>query len=325
MQTGEKISVDKATAPLTSLAFSPNGQRMFSGCWDKNIYSTDFETGQSQTFSGHGDFVKCLLTTTISGRPILLSGSADASIIVWDLNTGVQLHKLKGHVKAVLDLAIDPLSLPADYPTRQQADDFVLFSASSDREIRRWHISLARAGELQESVEAPLRPHETSVWALRFDSDGDLWTASADKTAKHLVRSRGWEADAVLQHSDFVGDVLPFEDLGLVVTACRDEEVRVWDVVSGNCVCVYEGHFEEVTGLARVGRSSVVSVSIDSTVRRWSLERGDMIKFVEERERAARGEDDDGGLGERRAQPDLTAEEEDELAELMDDSDGLTD
>ena len=202
----------------------------------------------------------------------------------------------------------------------EKADGFVLFSASSDREVRRWYVSLARSYEIPESLEAPLRPHETSVWALRFDSDGDLWTASADKTAKHLVRSRGWEADAVLQHSDFVGDVLPFDDLGLVVTACRDEEVRVWDVVSGNCICVYEGHFEEVTGLARVGRSSVVSVSIDSTVRRWSLERGEMIKFVEERERAARGEDDDG-IVEGRGKPSLTAEEEDELAELMDDSD----
>ena len=72
--------------------------------------------------------------------------------------------------------------------------------------------------------------------------------------------------------------------------------------------------------MARVGRSSVVSVSIDSTVRRWSLERGEMIKFVEERERAARGEDDDG-IVEGRGKPSLTAEEEDELAELMDDSD----
>lgn len=188
---------------------------MYSGCWDKNIYSTDFETGQSETLSGHTDFVKCLLTTTLSGKPILLSGSADATIIVWDFATGKQLHKLKGHVKAVQNLAIDPLSVSSG----QQVDEFVLFSASSDREIRRWHVSLSRAHELPESIERPIRPHETSIWALRFDSEGDLWTASADKTAKHLVRSRGWEADTVLQHSDYVGDVLPFEDLGLVVTS----------------------------------------------------------------------------------------------------------
>jgi len=291
---------------------------MYSGCWDKNIYSTDFETGKSETLSGHADFVKCLLTTTLSGKPVLLSGSADATIIVWDLSTGKQLHKLKGHVKAVQNLAIDPLSLPSG--SNQSADEFVLFSASSDREIRRWHISLSSAHELPESVEKPIRPHETSIWALRFDSDGDLWTASADKTAKHLVRSRNWEADTTLQHSDYVGDVLPFEDLGLVVTACRDEEVRVWDIASGKCICVYEGHYEEVTGLARVGRATVVSVSIDATIRRWGLDKAEMKKYNEEREKAAMGEGGDGAA-EGRGKPKLTAEEEDELAELMDDSD----
>ncbi|KAM0713659.1 hypothetical protein Q7P37_010621 [Cladosporium fusiforme] len=320
LETGERISVDKATAPLTSLAFSPNGQRLLSGCWDKNIYSTDFETGQNERLSGHTDFVKCLLTTTLSGKPILLSGSADATIIVWDLSTGKALHKLKGHVKAVQNLAIDPLSLPSG--SSQPADEFVLFSSSSDREIRRWHISLSRANELLESIEKPLRPHETTIWALRFDSEGDLWTASADKTAKHLVRSRGWEADTVLQHTDFVGDVLPVEDLGLVVTACRDENVRVWDAGSGECVCVYEGHFEEVTGLARVGKSSVVSVSIDATVRRWGLDKAEMKKFGEERAREARGEGGDGPAGGKgKGKPALTAEEEDELAELMEDDD----
>ena len=124
----------------------------------------------------------------------------------------------------------------------------------------------------------------------------------------------------MLQHADFVGDVLPVEDLGLVVTACRDEGVRVWDAGSGDCVCVYEGHFEEVTGLARVGKSTVVSVSIDGTVRRWGLERGEMRKFSEERAKEARGEGGDAST-EGRGKPQLTAEEEDELAELMEDDD----
>merc|ERR1712072_1626126 len=62
--------------------------------------------------TGHTDFVKCLLATSLRGQPILITGGADATLIVWDLTTGQPLHKLKGgHVKAVQDLAIDPLSL----------------------------------------------------------------------------------------------------------------------------------------------------------------------------------------------------------------------
>ena len=292
---------------------------MFSGCWDKNIYCTDFESGQTQTLSGHADFVKCLLTTTLSGVPVLLSGSADATIILWDLNTGKVLHKLKGHAKAVQFLAIDPLSLPS--APSVPAKEIVLFSASSDREIRRWHVSLDRASELPESERSPILSHDTSIYTLRFDSDGDLWTASADKTAKHLVRGRNWEADTVLEHPDFVRDVVVAEDLGLVVTACRDEEVRVWDISTGDLLVTYEGHFEEVTGLIRVGRSTVVSVSIDGTIRQWSLDKAEMRRFKEEREREASGQGVDEGKTEQKRKPGLTAEEEAELAELMDDDD----
>lgn len=266
---------------------------------------------------GHTDFVKCILATSLDGKPILLSGSADATIIVWDVSSGTAIHKLKGHVKALQDLAIDPLSLPEGSADPQ--DSFTLFSASSDREIRRWHISRDSAYEAPESLEKPILAHETSIYKLRFDSEGDIWTASADKTAKHLVRTRDWEADTMLQHPDFVRDVVVSEHAGLVVTACRDEEVRVWDASSGDLVCTYSGHYEEVTGLAILGGLKVVSVSIDGTVRQWSLERKGMAKYLED----LKGEKTDDNVKEVSAKKGsvLTAEEEAELAELMDDED----
>ena len=269
--------------------------------------------------SGHADFVKCLLTTTLSGTPVLLSGAADSTIILWNLKTGKTLHKLKGHAKAVQYLAIDPLSLPSapSVPIKE----IVLFSASSDREIRRWHVSLDRAFELPESQRSPILSHDTSIYTLKFDADGDLWTASADKTAKHLVRGRNWEADTVLSHPDFVRDVVVAEDLGLVVTACRDEEVRVWDLSTGELQVTYTGHYEEVTGLVRVGRKTVVSVSIDGTIRQWSLEKADMQRFKKERELEASGQDRSVESSRQKGRPGLTAEEEAELAELMDDDD----
>lgn len=203
-------------------------------------------------------------------------------------------------------------------------DSFVLFTASSDREIRRWRIGLDSAYELPESIDTPILAHETSVYKLRFDADGDLWTASADKTARHLVRSRGWEVDTTLTHPDFVRDVAVSEKAGLVVTACRDEEVRVWDASSGDLVCTYSGHFEEVTGLALVedGRK-VVSVSIDGTVRKWSLERKEMVRYLEFK----REEENVGAIEEDQTIQNgmsgsiLTAEEEAELAELMEEDD----
>lgn len=307
----------QGTPPLTCLAVSAETDSLFTGCWDKNIYAIRLSSKQkSRRLSGHADFIKCLITTSLNGKPILISGGADAAIVVWDVESGKQLHKLKGHTKSLQDVAIDPLSIPEGASAPQ--DSFVLFSASSDREIRRWHISVDSAYELPESLATPILAHETSVYKIQFDSEGDLWTSSADKTAKHLVRSRDWGPDTVFQHPDFVRDVVVNEDLGLVVTACRDEEVRVWDTASGDLVCTYTGHYEEVTGLVLVG-NSVVSVSIDGTLRRWGLGRQEMVRFQEDLEKEVNGEENDA-VAEKGGSL-LTAEEEAELAELMDDED----
>ena len=172
-----------------------------------------------QKYHGHGDFVKAVLCARVTGTVLLISGGADAVIIVWDLQSGARLHMLKGHMRGVQALALDPLSA--------SSDEVTVFSAGSDREIRRWRVGADAAAEIEPA--APLVRHETSVYAFRFDGEGELWTASADKTAKCLAREQGWAADTALTHPDFVRDVLVCEATGAVVTACRDEEVRVWD------------------------------------------------------------------------------------------------
>lgn len=268
--------------------------------------------------------MKALLCLRLGGRDILVSGGADAVIVVWDAQSGEKLYRLMGHVRGILSLAVDPASLGSgieDGRNGVEGETVTLFSGSSDRETRRWRLTASAGNELADDAATgpvPILAHETSVNALRFDADGDLWTASADKSAKCLVRDRGWEADITLPHPDFVRDVVVDEEGGWVITACRDEEVRVWEQGTGELYHTFSGHFEEVTGLLLVGRR-LVSVSIDATVRKWSLASQDLHAAKLEAEKAREGE-----VVEEKEEPKesmLTAEEEAELAELMDDSD----
>jgi WD40 repeat protein len=173
----------------------------------------------------------------------------------------------------VLDLAIDPTTYP---PTGSQEEEVVLFSAGSDRSIRRWAINTNLTSAKEIESENAILAHETSVYNLCFDSDSDLWTASADGTVKCLSRSREWAVDTTLEHGDYVRAVAVDEVGGWVVSAGRDEDVKVWDKSSGELKFVLEGHFEEVTGLVIVGAAGgnqrerwIVSVGIDATIRRW--------------------------------------------------------
>lgn len=299
---------------MTSVAVSPSLGTVFAGCWDKTIWSWSIKTRKpGPRFQGHGDFVKAVLTLKLQGKDILVSGSADATIIVWDAVTGQKLHLLKGHTRGILALAIDP----EEYDDAK--DEVVIFSAGSDREIRRWSIGLTSASELTAASEtqAPIIAHETSIDSIRFDADGDLWTASADKCVNCLSRARNWDIDTTLEHPDFVRDVVIDEEGGWVVTACRDEEVRVWEKGSGKLHHVFSGHFEEVTGLVLLPGQKVVSVGIDATVRTWSVKAAELVKAIKE------AEDEKGGVVEEKVEKKeslMTEDEEAELAALMEDS-----
>jgi WD40 repeat protein len=190
----------------------------------------------------------------------------------------------------------------------------VVFASTSKQEI--FSFAIPSASEITAHkfvLTPPILAHATSVYKLHFDDDGDLWTASADKTAKHLLRADGWTADTTLTHPDFVRDVVTHGRYGWAITACRDENVRVWNTAMGDLHHVFTGHYEEVTGLALVG-DLVISVSIDATLRRWSVAPADLSKAVEEAKHPR--------LLEQEPEPKtdlgmLTEEEEAELRALM--------
>jgi WD40 repeat protein len=313
---------------VTCVAVGGSGNKtVFAGSWDKDIWSWDVETAQpGRKFNGHADFLKVVVCARISGKEILISGGADKKILVWDIETGKRLHVLQDPtttMMAVQHIAIDPvLSTP---------DAVVIASASSDPFIRRWKITTDGFEQLTETFhdqpdteKLTIAEHDTSVYSLVYDlesDDGDLWTASADGTAKCLARSRNFAADDVFTHGDYVRAVIPTENW--VVTAGRDENVKVWDRSSGKLYCTLEGHYEEVTDLILLRDSrglpeKVCSVSIDGTIRTWPLKKGELdevVKKIEESKGPVEEEEEAEPEGENL----LTAEEEAELAELMDD------
>lgn len=277
----------------------------------------------TKRLSGHTDFVKAVLSVTLDGKEIVVSASADATLIVWETSAGTRLTTIKGHSRGVQALALESVESSSDgtqYAT--------IFSGDSNREIRRWHISSTSSFEIPTTGPAdaeatsadidPLVVHETSIYTLHFDSNLDLYTASADKSAKTLARNRNWEADTTLPHPDFVRDIAVDEQGGWIVTACRDEEVRIWDSGTGELHHVYSGHYEEVTGVLVLPGAKAVSVSIDGTIRQWSLNPQDL-----ERAREAAKSEVEEEVEEKKVEKKflMTAEEEAELAELMEDSD----
>lgn len=286
---------------------------LFAGCWDKSVYSWQADNAQSEPlhrfYGGHTDFVKCVATVQLSEYHLLISGGAEGTIVVWDIANGSKLSVLKGgHSRGILYLAIDPEPPSSEDAIGPQA---TVFSAGSEREIRRWTIAPSHKSE-EVHADTPIIHHETSVNQLLFDADSDLWTASVDGTVKNLVRSQKWAPDLTLDHGSNVRCVAVDEHGGHVITAGRNEDIKVWDRATGRLRHTYAGHYNEVTGLVILPGQLLVSVGLDGTVRSWSL-RGSDLETVREEAGNSSGENESES-----AEPGLmTEDEERELEELM--------
>ncbi|KAI5300835.1 hypothetical protein KEM55_004587 [Ascosphaera atra] len=310
------------TAPVTSVALSPSGDTLFAGCWDRRIWSWDVKTAAVlHKYEGHSDFVKSVVCVVVDGREILVTSGSDAQVITWDVKDRKKTNVFKGlHARGIQDLALDPESTGEEGTAAEEAaaeatKTPTIYTAGSDRTIRA--VKLSSTDPNANQYIEPITEHDTSVWKLFFDTDGDLWTASADKTAKCLGRHQGWKSQLTLDHPDYVRDVVVHERGGWAITACRDEEIRVWNRSTGELYHTFSGHFEEVTGLTLAGNDEdiLVSVSIDGTVRQWPLDAAGLRKAKEEAEKPP-PEPQPEKKEETNA---LTEEEEKELAELMDD------
>ncbi|KAI1108440.1 WD40-repeat-containing domain protein [Nemania sp. NC0429] len=322
LDSGETKHVFKGpSAPVICVAVGGPGNRtVFAGSWDKNVWSWDLETkAPGRKYSGHTDFVKTVTCARIGSKDYLISGGADKKIIVWDIETGSRIHTIQDQtvsMMALQALAIDPLE--------RTPEAIILVSASSDPHIRRWRITPTAVEQIKEvspsepnSVRHSLLEHETTVYKLLFDAEGedvDLWTASGDGTAKCLSRQKGFATDDTIKHGDHVRAITVTEEW--VITAGRDEDIKIWDRASGKLYCVLEGHYNEVTDLLVLdGGRRVASVSIDGTARTWLLHRSELDKINKEREERANEVRDEAS-----AEPDeslMTADEEAELAALM--------
>lgn len=218
---------------------------MYGGSWDKTIIGWDAETREKVvTFEGHTDFVKSLLLVPCgkgTGYPegLLLSGGSDKAIIIWDAATGKELKQLKGHTRAVGALALDPVESTPEV--------FIIYSGGSSRDLRKWRVPVGDVTSAQEIGE-PIVEHDTNVHRIRFlGDDGDCWTASADFTARRLdvrdgKKKDGQRSDTVFRHADYVNDVLMDPTGRFAITACRDEDVKLWDIgVSQHLSILWKG------------------------------------------------------------------------------------
>ncbi|CDF36259.1 unnamed protein product [Chondrus crispus] len=225
------------------------------------LWSTS-ETKVLRSFRGHRSEVRCVAMSG-DGRRVV-SGSEDASVRVWDVETGAQVGEaLVGHTDVVRSVAMS-------------GDGKRVVSGSEDKSVRVWDV------ETGAQVGDALVGHTGMVNSVTISGDGRRVVSGSWDTSVRVwdVETGERVGDALIGHTDSVESVAMSGDGRRVVSGSFDGSVRVWDVETGEQVGeALVGHTDRVDSVAMSGDGKrVVSGSEDDTVRVWDVETGEQVE-----------------------------------------------
>ena len=192
----------------------------------KDVYKDRFRVGTNwkhgrcdlKIFRGHLNGVTCLQFDD----SVLITGSYDTTIKVWDIATGEEIRTLEGHTSGIRCL---------------QFDDSKLISGSIDATVKIWDW---RKGECMTTHAV----HTSGIVGLHFDSSF-LATASMDKTIKVWDYNNS-KRHTLRGHTDWVNAVRVDSASRTVLSASDDCTVKLWDLDSNKCIKTFEGHVGQV-------------------------------------------------------------------------------
>jgi len=155
------------TAPVLSVALSPDGKRVASGSGDTTIILWDTSTHWpvGAPIKVHAGSVNSLAFGPLDGGNLLASGGGEGSVVLWDASNQVAKATLQANgLSSIYALAISP-------------DGKLIAAAGREGTIALWDITT------QQVIGPLLSGHTAPVNKLAFSSDGQtLASTSGDST-----------------------------------------------------------------------------------------------------------------------------------------------
>lgn len=235
------------------------------------------------TLFGHKDKIKALAISP-NGH-ILVSGSQDKTLIIWNLKTGQLLHRLIGHEAGISSVAISP-------------NGRKLVSGSLDRTLIAWNLDKrAIADRFFSHSGSPYSHRCGAVYAVAYSPDGCMIASGSEDQSIKIWNQRNGELlyrysehlDAVLSVK-FINHEVQNQGLSalqnsyhhhLFVSASQDSTIKIWQLGRLQSLQTLTGHLDQVTSIiVSPNQPLLVSGSADNTVKLWNFNTGELVKTL---------------------------------------------
>ena len=287
--------------PVRTHFVRPNNNVVTCLQFDKDKVVTASDENSINVFDTHTGNVKARLDAHDGGvwalqyvGNILVSGSTDRTVRVWNLDTGKCTHTFVGHTSTVRCLQIiEPVNInpdPKGEPVWEPPYPMIV-TGSRDWTLRVWRLPqpgkdpeyhpespVNASEEGAESAKNPyhlrqLTGHKQAVRALAAHGR-TIVSASYDNRVLVWDAMTGECRHKLKGHDQRVYSVVYDPVRQQCASGSMDGTVKLWDTQTGVCLATLDGH-SSLVGLLGLSQNHLVSAAADSTLRIWDPATGD--------------------------------------------------
>ncbi|WP_017316512.1 WD40 repeat domain-containing protein [Mastigocladopsis repens] len=254
------------------------------------------------TLTGHSGKVTSV-AISLDGKT-LVSGSADKTIKVWNLDIGKVIHTITENIAEVSSVAISPdgnlLAVGScEHPRNnvkvwhlatakplhtllghQKPVNFVVISpdgqilASGSNKIKIWNL---HKGERICTLW-----HSAAVYAAAISPDGTiLASANSDHKIRLWNPHSGEPLRTLSKHSGEVKAIAISPDGQFLISGSADKTIKIWHLDTDKVLHTLTGHTDEVKSLAvSLDGQTLFSASADKTIKIWRLHTGELLQTL---------------------------------------------
>ncbi|MFH7031014.1 MAG: WD40 repeat domain-containing protein [Heteroscytonema crispum UTEX LB 1556] len=254
------------------------------------------------TLTGHSAKVSSI-AISCDGQT-LVSGCADKTIKVWDINTGTLIRTLTEDLGEVSSIAVSPdgnfLAVGScQHPKsnvkvwhlktgkllhtllgHQKPVNFVTISpfglilASGSNKIKIWN--------LEKGDRICTLWHSTAVHAAAIGPDGTILASGSSDNKIRLWNPRtGQPLRTLIGHFGEVKSIVISFDGETIFSGSADKTIKIWHLGTGKILHTLTGHLDEVKSLAISPNGEILfSGSADKTIKIWCLRTGELLQTI---------------------------------------------
>ncbi|KAF8608951.1 cell division control protein 4 [Ceratobasidium sp. AG-I] len=238
---------------VTCLLLSHN--RIITASTDRDIHVYSPVTGELQLrLEGHDGGVWSIVVAPNSPK-VLVSGSTDCTIRIWDLSAGKCTHIFGAHTSTIRCLEIvQPVWLDIGGRREKWPKRSLVVSGSRDHTDKTHDPYYLRVLAGHTHAVRDLAAHGRTAVSASYDTTLKVWDIITGQCT--------WTLQG---HSQKVYSVILDHERNQVISGSMDGTARIWSLATGQTTHILEGH-SSLVGLLSLSPSYLVTASSDSTI-----------------------------------------------------------